>query len=971
MSTNNLNNPFKHKYLDGGGDMGLKIRSYNWADSVLGHPDHWPQNLLISLNIILNAKFPALLFWGPNFIQFYNDACLVRLGKDNLLIDGLGKQAKDSLTNAWATLNGVSDQAMPDGDAAENHFILLSGNGKPDAADLIFNCSRIDGMDGNPAGVLAIYNETAAPVKTHGEVKKELEEQQSLNEELYLTNEELYSTNEELSDANTQLVFKNEEIKLVEQQLKASEEKYRLLFQFGPLPKWIYDPETFGILDVNEAAIDHYGYSREEFMNMTIWELRAGDEIPDLFSYAKNGKKEKVEHRSGIFTHVKKNFMHIRVEVYVQHFNYSGKDGAMVTGNDVTEKEKAVNLLKEKEDKLRAVTEIARLGNWTSDLVRQKIEWSDEVYQIWGVTPTSFQVNFNSFFNTIHPEERLAFDKQQTLAIEGKKDFDFKHRIILPDGSVKWVHELGRVVKNEYGEAHIFQGTMQDITPQKTLELSLEESNQRFSYAARATSEAIWEWNCKYPEVFKEYGYKELFGYDFPDNVSPVTFWASKVHPDDYGVIWQKMKASQADTELSDWTIEYRFFKANNECIVIKEKAILLRDNNGKLLRMIGSMQDITRQKVEEQRLKLLESVITNSSEAVLITEAEPFDAPGPRIIFVNDAFTRITGYEASEVIGKTPRILQGPNSDAAELKRMSKALRNWESCEITIINYKKSGEEFWINFSVTPVADETGWYTHWIAIERDVSELKKKEAELKLIADDLYKRNKELQQFGYVVSHNLRSPVANIMGIANILEMDINDKVTVSRCIRDLSASVNRLDGVIRDLSKILSISDGSVELTKENIDLTEILNSVKTDLDEIVNISKANIHIPSAPHFLFSHKAYLYSVFYNLITNAIKYRSALPPEILVSIVAGHDSITINVSDNGIGIDVGKHIDDLFKPYKRFNSSVEGKGLGLFLVKSHIDALNGKIAIESEKGSGTSFKITLPINAVLMAPAD
>ncbi|REK34602.1 MAG: PAS domain S-box protein [Bacteroidetes bacterium] len=148
---------------------------------------------------------------------------------------------------------------------------------------------------------------------------------------------------------------------------------------------------------------------------------------------------------------------------------------------------------------------------------------------------------------------------------------------------------------------------------------------------------------------------------------------------------------------------------------------------------IVANSRDITAKKKETQHLKLLESVITNTKDAVLITEAEPMDDPGPRILYVNEAFTRMTGYTADEVIGKSPRILQGPNSDKAELERLSKALRNWESCEITTLNYKKNGDEFWINFSVSPVADETGWYTHWIAVERDVTESKKLELSISL----------------------------------------------------------------------------------------------------------------------------------------------------------------------------------------------------------------------------------------------
>jgi PAS domain S-box-containing protein len=169
---------------------------------------------------------------------------------------------------------------------------------------------------------------------------------------------------------------------------------------------------------------------------------------------------------------------------------------------------------------------------------------------------------------------------------------------------------------------------------------------------------------------------------------------------------------------------------------------------------IVANSRDITDKIEEQHQLKLLESVITNTKDSVLITEAEPFDEPGPRIIYVNEAFTKMTGYSAEEVIGKSPRMLQGPNSNKEELSNLGKALKNWEPYEITTINYKKSGEEFWVNFTVTPVADDKGWFTHWIAIERDVTEQKIKELEKELIAqisinfsseNDLIKASKTL----------------------------------------------------------------------------------------------------------------------------------------------------------------------------------------------------------------------------------
>jgi PAS domain S-box-containing protein len=134
--------------------------------------------------------------------------------------------------------------------------------------------------------------------------------------------------------------------------------------------------------------------------------------------------------------------------------------------------------------------------------------------------------------------------------------------------------------------------------------------------------------------------------------------------------------------------------------------------------------------KQEEQRLKLLESVVTHSNDAVIVTEAEPTPEIGLKIVYVNDAFTRMTGYTAAEVIGRSPSLLQGPRTNKEELDKLSQAIKDWSTFETTLLNYKKNGEEFWVNFTISPVADNTGWFTHWIAIERDVTHQTRREQE-------------------------------------------------------------------------------------------------------------------------------------------------------------------------------------------------------------------------------------------------
>lgn len=141
--------------------------------------------------------------------------------------------------------------------------------------------------------------------------------------------------------------------------------------------------------------------------------------------------------------------------------------------------------------------------------------------------------------------------------------------------------------------------------------------------------------------------------------------------------------------------------------------------------------QEIRARIQAEEQVRLLQSVVVNANDAVVITEAEPFDEPGPQILYVNEAFTKMTGYQSEDVLGKTPRILQGPRTSEATRANIRAALASWQPFRGELLNYAKDGSEFWVDLSITPLINEKGWVTHWIAIQRDVSD--RKAAELVL----------------------------------------------------------------------------------------------------------------------------------------------------------------------------------------------------------------------------------------------
>ncbi len=173
-------------------------------------------------------------------------------------------------------------------------------------------------------------------------------------------------------------------------------------------------------------------------------------------------------------------------------------------------------------------------------------------------------------------------------------------------------------------------------------------------------------------------------------------------------------------------TVEYRIVGLKGTSRWVEMNGAPFREAATGQNLVLGVSHDITVRKRAEAKLKLLEACVERLNDIVVITEAEPQEEPGPRILFVNDAFVRRTGYTREEVLGRSPRFLQGPKTNRAEVQRIATAQRQWKHVRAELINYTKGGEEFWIELDIVPVADAAGQFTHWVAVERDITERKR-----------------------------------------------------------------------------------------------------------------------------------------------------------------------------------------------------------------------------------------------------
>lgn len=487
----------------------------------------------------------------------------------------------------------------------------------------------------------------------------------------------------------------------------------------------------------------------------------------------------------------------------------------------------------------------------------------------------------------------------------------------------------------------------------------IKESNEKYDIVAKATSDTIWDWKIQEDQISWNKGIEGIFGYKENEVGDSSKWWFDKIHPEDSIKMSIKLY-SFIEQKTEKWQDQYRFRCADNTYKYVFDRGFLLKDENGKAIRMIGAIQDITKQKEEEQRLKLLETVITQSKDSIVITEANSNDDRIPKIIYVNPAFSIMSGYQSQEIMGKSLDLFFGPNSDTNELQKLLTAIKEKEECLIEIISYKKNKEEYWVRFAMIPIYNIENELSHWISIQRDISEEKKQEKEKEQLIRELTQNNKDLKQFSYITSHNLRAPLSNLTGLLNLIEDIPVENEELKEILEGFNKSTHLLNETINDLTKVIIIKDNP-SIKKEPILIKEVFENVFSQLSFQIELHKPIIKIDfENVSIINTNKAYIESILLNLLTNALKYKSENRKlKITITATQIDDSVDLTFKDNGIGIDLKRNRDKVFGLYQRFHNYPDSKGLGLYLVKSQVETMGGTIDIESEVNKGTSFTLT------------
>ncbi len=616
----------------------------------------------------------------------------------------------------------------------------------------------------------------------------------------------------------------------------------------------------------------------------------------------------------------------IWVEVNEAPIVENGETVAMVGSlTDITER-------KEYEEQLE---ELSLVASKTTDVIiitdaKERINWVNKAYEdLTGYTLEESLGRVPGDFLQ-GPETEPETIKRLAIAIDNKQTIQETILNYAKDGTKYWLDmKIDPIFED--GKCTGFIAIERDVTEKIEQKRKLLESVERYEIVTRATSDTIWDADLQEDTVNYNSNIHDIFGYDENEVGNSGDWWLSKIHPEDRKRVGNHFNAAEQKNK-DRVQVEYRFRCADGSYKYINDRAYIINDEAGNPVRMIGAMQDITKQKEENRWLKVLESAIANTNESIAILNAKTKKSPYREILYVNDAFTKMTGFKKEEILGESLLQLMGKETDPRAIVKVLQALDDGEPCHLESAYYSKTGKELWAHISFAPVRDSNNEFSHWICIGRDITERRDKERELR---ESLQEKETLLMEIHHRVKNNL-AVVSSMMQLQAMEEVD----ESLQRKLYDSVARIRTMVTIHEMLYESGSFSkiDFSENLRKLVTMITETIhNQKKIDVD--FNCDEVELNVNQAiPSSLIVNE---------IVTNSIKhaFKDREKGKITIDLKDEKDQISLKVTDNGNGLP------DSFE-------KLGGSSLGLQLIDVLSKQMEAKYDFNSINGKGTEFSI-------------
>lgn len=497
-------------------------------------------------------------------------------------------------------------------------------------------------------------------------------------------------------------------------------------------------------------------------------------------------------------------------------------------------------------------------------------------------------------------------------------------------------------------------------------ERRLREDRESIELATRGSSDGFWDWNVVTDEVYHPQRWLAKLGYGIDDypRLSTGAGWLEIVHPEDRERA--KREVDRHLRERTPYAAEYRMRTKAGTYRWFLARGQAVWDEQGRVVRMAGSHTDITDRLAEQERLRLLELCLSRSNDVVMIS-ATGGSQEGERIVYVNEAFARETGYPAQEAIGRHPRFLEGSEAPDDSARLLEAAFRNREPVRVERVHYRKDGAAFWVEVDMVPVKDGKGHCTHFVSVQRDITARKREEAE-RTAREEQVRAAQRFETLGTLAggfAHHFNNLLTGINGYIELARETLPEGHLARQ---DLEAALQGGQAAASLVSRVLAYARHLPETKSLPIDLNALVSETLPLLEVSVSSSvRFEQHYSPTPQWILGDAGRLQQVLINLGVNAAQSFGSSVGVVRVT-VRGPDEaalglarrVCLEVADEGCGMDsdVQKRI---FDPFYTTKPPGQGTGLGLSVVQGIVVNHGGEIQVTSAPGVGSTFSVYFP----------
>jgi len=625
------------------------------------------------------------------------------------------------------------------------------------------------------------------------------------------------------------------------------------------------------------------------------------------------------------------------VEVRSMSVTFNGKKAILIIVRDITERKKSQDLLKTERNLLKTVIDNIPDPIYVKDLTGRMVIANTSHLKFSGLKNENTDNSTNSGYRIKEGDITDSEQDDNYVLKEGKPIINKLEYYINELNDPNWLLTSKVPLFNEYKKVTALVSIGRNITESRKESLKKEEINEQLKVLIEAIPDPVFFKDASNRWTIINQASRDLF-----------------CIPEDYCCL------GKTDAEMA---VERPYYKnAHEYCtktdtitwknkhisyfdeVVISENdgkryfyvaKVPLFEKNGTPKAIISIGRDITKNKEEEQRLKLLETVITNTTEGIIITNARKKENTPLEILYVNDAFLKMTGYTKEEIIGKNPKILQGLKTDRKELSKLNQAIRNNQTITSELINYTKNGKEFWSSINISPVFNSSEECINWIGIKRDITETKKKDIYVKKLM--IHAQENEKSFIGRELHDNIaQCLVGSMLNLGIIKGKGENDKILLHEVRDTLKETLNEIRNLSHQLAPVtfeglafeIAIKQLLQQINKEN------RFSINTQFETAESMNSVSSEI----------QLNLYRIIQEQLQNILKHSEA--SHIDISIQIKFDKIKLRISDDGNGFDKRKI----------------KKGIGLNNIKHRAQIFTGNFCINTAINQGCELIIEIPL---------